>query len=213
MMPFEEYDAILWDFNGTLFDDVDACIASVNSLLAARGLPTVSDREEYHGVFGFPVIDYYKRLGFDLEHEDFDSIARVWVAEYDRHSASSELCRGAIGMLERFRTAGLRQYVISATEVGMLRRQLTELGLLHFFDAIHGLDNCHAGSKLGTALEWRRAHPDDRALFIGDTTHDAEVAHGIGADCLLCAAGHQSRATLQACPDCRVIDSLEDLIR
>jgi phosphoglycolate phosphatase-like HAD superfamily hydrolase len=33
-----------------------------------------------------------------------------------------------------------------------------------------------------------------RAVFIGDTTHDAEVARTLGVSCVLLSTGHQSRA-------------------
>lgn len=208
----QKYSAILWDFNGTLFDDVDAGIESVNVLLAARGLPIVPDREYYRSVFGFPVIDYYRRLGFDFEKESFADVAVEWVREYDRASASSGLCRGAEELLGYFRAASIPQYVISATEKTMLDRQLSELKISGYFADTYGLGDIHAGSKAAIAEKWRRAHKDDTALFIGDTTHDADVASLIGADCVLCAAGHQSRETLEACRGCTVVDSLEELL-
>ena len=37
---------ILWDWNGTLLNDTDICVASINELLQERNLPTLS-REEY----------------------------------------------------------------------------------------------------------------------------------------------------------------------
>lgn len=211
MKELEKYTAILWDFNGTLFDDVDAGIESVNVLLAARGLPQIPDREYYRSVFGFPVIDYYERLGFDFTKESFADVAVEWMKEYDRFSADSGLCRGAEELLRFFKEAGIPQYVISATEKTMLDRQLRELGISGYFAATYGLGDIHAGSKAAIAEGWRLEHPNDRALFIGDTTHDADVASLIGVDCVLCAAWHQSRKTLEACPG-EVIGSLEDII-
>lgn len=37
-------DTILWDWNGTLLDDVDAAVASMNDLLARHGKPLTSGR-------------------------------------------------------------------------------------------------------------------------------------------------------------------------
>ena len=61
------YTHIIWDFNGTLFDDVEAGINSVNDMLSERGLKTLEDKEDYRKVFKFPIIEYYKDLGFDFE--------------------------------------------------------------------------------------------------------------------------------------------------
>jgi phosphoglycolate phosphatase len=206
-----KYTDILWDFNGTILDDVDICINSVNLLLSERGLPTLDSIEAYHKVFGFPVIDYYKRLGFDFEKEDYEGvIAPTWMKEYLRQAPTAELCRGVRDALERFAAAGLRQTVISASETGMLTEQIRALGIYEFFDGIYGLDNINAGSKTARARQWREAHPDAVALFLGDTEHDADTARAIGADCVLVASGHQSAELLRR-SGCPVIHDLSEL--
>ena len=50
-------DTILWDWNGTLLDDVDVAVASMNDLLARHGKPLTS-REEYREMIDIPVINY-----------------------------------------------------------------------------------------------------------------------------------------------------------
>ena len=206
-----KYTDILWDFNGTILDDVDICINSVNLLLAERGLPTLDSVDAYHKVFGFPVIDYYKRLGFDFEKEDYEGvIAPTWMKEYLRQAPTAQLCTGVREALRRFAAAGLRQTVISASETGMLTEQIKALGIYDFFDSIYGLDNINAGSKTARARQWREAHPDAVALFLGDTEHDADTARAIGADCVLVASGHQPAELLRR-SGCPVISDLSEL--
>ena len=77
-----KYDCIVWDFNGTIMDDVQIGIESVNVLLKKRGLKTLDSREEYQSKFGFPIVDYYARLGFDFDKEPYSDIAVEWVNEY-----------------------------------------------------------------------------------------------------------------------------------
>ena len=57
---------VIWDFNGTILDDVAAGIASVNKMLSDRSLPTIKDKEHYRKIFRFPIIEYYRSLGFDF---------------------------------------------------------------------------------------------------------------------------------------------------
>ena len=45
------YTYCIWDFNGTILDDVELGMNSVNILLAERGIPTVPCREEYRKKF------------------------------------------------------------------------------------------------------------------------------------------------------------------
>ena len=59
-----------------------------------------------------------------------------------------------------------------------------------------GLDNIHAAGKTDIARAWRKNNPCAKALFIGDTIHDAEAARESGCDCVLFSGGHQSRDRL-----------------
>lgn len=207
-----KYTDILWDFNGTIFDDISAGIEAVNKLLRARNLPTLDSEEEYRSVFGFPIIDYYRKIGFDLEKESYkDVIAPEWVAEYLVRSESCTMRDGVKNAFELFRSNGLRQAVISATETNMLISQLKCLGIYEYFSDVRGLDNIQASSKVNVAKKWREENLLSRALFIGDTTHDAEVAEAIGADCVLIAGGHQSVETLRQCK-CAVLNDFCELI-
>ncbi len=206
------YTYILWDFNGTVFDDVCAGIKAVNKLLAKRGLPVLENEEKYRSVFGFPIRDYYVKLGFDLEKESYsDVIAPEWVAEYLVQSENCGLRKGVGEALDKFNEMGLRQTVISATETNMLISQLRGLGIYGYFEDVRGLDNIQASSKVGIAEKWRAENPDAVALFVGDTTHDAEVAKAIGADCVLVAGGHQPEEVLLEC-GVLVLDGFDSLV-
>lgn len=194
-----EYSHILWDFNGTLFDDVEACIGSENVLLARRGMPLIRDVGHYHSLFGFPIIDYYRRLGHDLERESYDDLAVEWVEQYIKLSGGCGLCAGARGLLDAFRARGTPQLILSATHIDMLRSQLRALDIDSYFSELLALDNINAHGKTHIALEWTARVRPENPVLIGDTTHDFETARAIGAECLLVEGGHQSRAALEKC--------------
>ncbi len=59
-------ELILWDWNGTLLDDVDLCVDALNRLLAEFGYPQRYDHDQYRAIFGFPIEEYYIRAGFDF---------------------------------------------------------------------------------------------------------------------------------------------------
>ena len=202
-----KYTHIVWDFNGTLFDDVDAGILSVNKMLGDRGLPRIESREAYRRVFKFPIIDYYRDLGFDFKAEPYAVLAPIWVELYNEYSQSSSLQAGAIEALEFFKEQSIPQILLSATELDMLKGQVRELKIGDYFSGIYGLDNIHAYSKKQLAVKWKEENPSAVPLFVGDTEHDAEVAEVVGAECVLIACGHQSRETLEKC-GCMICDDL-----
>jgi len=194
-----KYDCVIWDFNGTILDDVQVGIRSINRVLIPRGLPPIRSVEQYREVFDFPVEEYYRRLGLDLEKEDFKTVlAPLWVSYYNEECRTAPLFPGVRELNLAIRAAGMRQSILSASEKGMMTAQLRERGGDGWFDEVWGTDSIHAYGKQELARAWRAAHPGIRAVLIGDTTHDAETAGIVGADCLLVAAGHQSRKRLEA---------------
>lgn len=203
------YKQIIWDFNGTILDDVALTLEATNLLLDRYGKRRLADVDEYRAHFGFPVIDYYASIG--LERENFEHYADEWVALYEERAPRAGLYAGCAELLGYFKECGCTQYLLSATERKMLKRQLAPLGIEGYFDDLVGQDDTRAHGKLAAALEWSKKVKLDSALLIGDSLHDAEVAKALGADCVLLSCGHQSRERLEA-TGCRVFDSPESLL-
>ena len=65
-MKQNKYTHLIWDFNGTIMDDVKAGIDSVNQMLSERSLPIIPSVEAYRDIFDFPIEEYYRSLGFDF---------------------------------------------------------------------------------------------------------------------------------------------------
>ena len=193
----KKYDYVIWDFNGTLLNDVETGIWAVNKLLRERGLAEIAGVEHYRRIFRFPIIEYYKGLGFDFDSEPYEVLAPKWVELYLERVKTAELYPDVIEALDRIEGRGTKQIILSATELGMLEGQLEALGICSYFEEVLGLDNIHAGSKLSLAYDWRERHPDAKALLIGDTDHDVETAKALGSDCALICRGHQSREHLE----------------
>lgn len=192
------YTHVIWDFNGTILDDTDAAIQSENVLLSRRNMPLIESRAQYLDLFCFPVIEYYKKLGHDLEKESYDKLSVEWVEQYDKFSKLSPLHDGVAELLHKLRHGGAYQIILSATKQSMLIRQVEELGIKDYFDELLGLDNIYAHSKLELAKAWYNRTKPERAVLLGDTAHDYEAACEMGVDCILIAGGHQSRETLTA---------------
>ena len=208
-----KYTYCIWDFNGTIFDDVGASISAVNTLLAERGLKTLDSKDKYQEVFDFPIIDYYRRIGFDFDKEPYEVIAPLWVDLYLENSKKSGLFGDVISSLDFFEARGIKQSVLSASEKNMLIGQLRELGIYDRFEEIMGIDNIYAESKIALAKDWKQRHEGERALFIGDTTHDYETAEVLGADCYLISAGHQPEYKLRAAGEnVKIFPSLSALV-
>ena len=208
-----KYTHLIWDFNGTIFDDADAGIDAVNKMLSERGIAIIPSKERYKEIFDFPIKDYYRNLGFDFDKEPYEEVlAPMWVALYEENAEHSGLMPGVKETMARVRELGIDQSVLSACEIGMLERYLGRFGVREYLSVVFGLDNIHAKGKLDLAKDWNEMHKEAKALMVGDTTHDYQTAQALGADCVLFAGGHQSRAKLEAC-GCPVVDEIEEIIK
>lgn len=203
---------ILWDWNGTLLDDLDLSISIINELLAERELQTVS-KARYLEVFDFPVRDYYRRLGFDFNRDPFEIVGAEFIRRYELRRTEASLHTAARPTLQTLKERGYAQFVLSAYRQESLDSLLRHFEIQHFFDATIGSDNVYAHGKIEQGRTWMQERNADPRTFllIGDTRHDFEVAQAIGCPCLLIAAGHHPRPKLESL-GAPVLDSLEEII-
>ena len=199
---------IIWDFNGTILNDIQTGIDAVNVLLERYHKPRIESVDLYKKAFGFPVIDYYDSIG--LERENFSRYAPEWVTEYNLREPKAPIFTGVTAVMDYFAANGYPQYLLSATEREMLAKQVDRLGIRGYFAELIGQDTIEAHGKVGAAKLWAERVCPERPLFIGDTIHDYEVAKSIGADCVLLAWGHQDRGRLES-TGCRVFDTAADV--
>ena len=187
---------IIWDWNGTLLDDVAVCIECINALLRKNALPEFVDVEDYRRKFCFPVQDYYRKCGFDFEKTPFELLAREFIGLYRKASEGCALAPSALAALDEARKRGFRQILLSASKQDNLLRQVGAYPLGPYFSEILGIGHIYATSKADLAAEWMKMQsPEDRdVIMVGDSLHDYEVARSIGARCVLYTAGHQAIA-------------------
>lgn len=209
-----KYETVFWDWNGTIIDDLQASIDSVNALLMPRGLKTFATDDEYRNVFCFPVIDYYKKAGFDFKKEPFEILAAEYVDNYNALCRKCKVFPDIIAAVKSLKERGIRQIILSASERGGLIQWLSEIDILKYFDDVIGNDNIYAGGKADIALEWLSDNTFvniEKAVLVGDTTHDAEVAAAMGCDAVLIPRGHSSRKELEA-TGCVTVDDGDSLM-
>ena len=192
-------DHLLWDWNGTLLDDIDLCVDVMNGLLAEHALPRL-DRERYRGCFDFPVRSYYERLGFDLTGGRFEELGMRFIEGYYARVEECELHSGAAELLAQLAEAGIPMTILSASHTDAIQEVLARRGIDRHFVEVLGLDDHYAHGKEQIAEEWlsRSGADAERTLLIGDTLHDHEVAEVVGVQCVLVAHGHHPADRLRA---------------
>ena len=193
---------ILWDWNGTLLDDTQAALDTLNIMLARRGGMPIT-MEFYRDHFAFPVKPFYKSIGVCLENEDWDALAREYHDVYAEQP--KRLNPETVAALERVKAAGARQSIISALRQDLLEEITTRLGVAKYMDRICGVDNLDGFGKIDRARELISAlqppQPSQTSqtfILIGDSLHDKEVADALGVRCVLCGQGSHAAWRLRA---------------
>lgn len=183
---------VIWDWNGTLLDDTQAALDTLNAMLTRRGVEPIG-MDFYRATFAFPVRPFYVTIGLCRPGDDWDALAREYHEMYAAQK-TIRLNRDAVAALERVRACGVRQCVLSALRQDLLERDLARYGLTGFFRHVYGTDNLDGASKTDRARELLRVLSEQgvapgEIVMIGDALHDREVADALGVACVLTAQG------------------------
>ena len=194
-----KFKHIIWDWNGTLWDDTWLCVEINNHMLQRRGLPEITS-ETYREKLCFPVDQYYCQLGFDYSNDPYKLLAEEFIEEYTRRRFECDLQPGARGLIEALYRRNIPQTVLSAYQHETLLQAVAHFDLNRFFTDVIGLNDIYAAGKVENGKKYIAQLDLDpsEVLFVGDTLHDHEVADAMGVPCVLVACGHNSRARLDA---------------
>lgn len=188
----------VWDWNGTLLDDVGAALLSVNDILSRRQREPIT-LEQYYTYLDTPIRRFYEHL-FDLNQEDYEQILREFNEGYCRHIHQFGLMEGAKECLEKLSESGVEQVIISSSQQEQLCRHVEAFGVGRYFHAVLGAGDYYSASKVDRARDYfeGRHIAGSSIVVIGDSLHDFQMARALGASCLLLARGHQSRKDLES---------------
>ncbi len=200
---------VVWDWNGTLFDDVDVCVSIINNMLYDRQFGKEYTIEKYKEIFCFPIVEYYKNAGLNFDEESFEDLAQIWMDKYSTSSKSCGIHKGVISVLDNISQNGIKQIILSASQKENLIEQVNQFNIINYFDNLLGLDNIYAKSKVDIGQQWAIDNNIDcnEVILIGDTIHDYEVASKLNFECILIQNGHQSKKVLEKC-GCPVVEDI-----
>lgn len=200
---------IIWDWNGTIIDDVGIALAAVNDMLREQDRPEIT-LEEYRKAMDTPILRFYEQF-FDMEATDFDWIAERFQNYYEDHKDQLRLHEGVEYLLESCRQRGCHQIILSSSATRIIQFYAKLFDVADYFEAVLGADDLLAAGKIERAVDYFEQNkiPKEETVMIGDSVHDFEVSQTLGIDCILMSGGHQDLQSLQAC-GCPVITSFQD---
>jgi phosphoglycolate phosphatase-like HAD superfamily hydrolase len=180
---------LVWDWNGTLLDDLALVVAATNASLATAGGPVVT-AEEHRRDFRRPVSDYYSGvLGRPVTAAEFVVLDRAFHETYRRGLLD---CALAADAREAIASWPGTQSLLSMWFHDELVPEVTRRGLVDRLLRIDGLRQSVGGHRKAPYLAEHLAGlsvDPSRCVLVGDSVDDAHAAEAVGAACVLYAGG------------------------
>ncbi|GGY51222.1 HAD family hydrolase [Streptomyces tanashiensis] len=204
---------LVWDWNGTLLDDIGAVIGATNAAFAELGLESIT-LERYRELYTVPVPKFYERLMGRLPtDEEWTVMDGAFHRHYWERAESCGLTIGAAQLLAARQESGLTQSLLSLAPHTELIPLVRRHGIAERFVRMDGRPDASTDGKSGHMVRHLAALevPAERVVVIGDAADDALAAAHVGARAVLYTGGSHSRASL-ARVGVPVVDSLEEAV-
>lgn len=187
---------LVWDWNGTLFDDFALVVEATDESLRQLGLPGVTEAR-YRELYCRPLTDFYARIaGRALDEDEWRAADHGFHALYEARMRRCGLAVDALRLLEAWSAGGRTQSLLSMWGHEELTAFTAELGIARRFARVDGSLGARGGSKrdglvrhLAALREIGIAPEPASVALIGDSLDDAHAAAAVGARCVLVATG------------------------
>ena len=189
---------VVWDWNGTLFDDLDVVVESVSRSIVRYGLEPI-DAEEYRNHFTRPVRRFYDSLfGRPVSDMEWEDLNNTYHDLYHASVHNARLAGDARASLERVSELGWTQSLLSMSTHSELTKLVDQHGIRPFFRSVSGLSSANGDLK----VNYLRRHLDnqnlkpEQVIVVGDTPDDHAAAVEVGARSVAFDGGSHHRQVL-----------------
>ncbi|MEU8528661.1 HAD family hydrolase [Streptomyces sp. NPDC048629] len=206
---------LVWDWNGTLLDDIHAVIGATNAAFEELGLEAIT-LERYRELYTVPVPKFYERLMGRLPTDaEWVVMDDAFHKHYWARADACGLTAGAAELLAERQAAGRTQSLLSLAPHDRLIPIVRRHGIEERFVRVDGRVDASTAGKAEHMVRHLRALGSgvspERVVVIGDAADDAVAAAHVGAKAVLFTGGSHSRASL-ARVGVPVVDSLAEAV-
>jgi phosphoglycolate phosphatase len=210
-MDCEMINSIIWDWNGTVLNDVDNNVNAVNMILQKRNLAVIS-KEEYRRKIKIPIKQFYNDIGLKInDSETYNLITNDYWEYYNMgYKNNTKINDDIENILNELKRNGITNYLLSATQHDKLIKQVNDKGMEIYFKEIIGNNNYEVKSKFERAQELIKKEnlKVNNTILVGDMINDYELAEELGVKCILYSNGHQE---IKIEKDKNIINNFEEI--
>lgn len=206
-----KYRLLVFDWDGTIIDSARTIAECIR--LAARDVGLeVPTMEQASHVIGLGLHDALRLAVPALTAEGTSEFVERYRQHFRAREDSMALFGGMRALLELLHGERLLGIATGKSRRG-LDRSLDATGLKPFFRASRCADEAHPKPHPAMLLELidELEVPAQRALMIGDTSHDLEMARAAGVDALAVTYGAHAEEGLRSCQPRDCVASVREL--
>jgi phosphoglycolate phosphatase-like HAD superfamily hydrolase len=189
---------LVWDWNGTLLDDLKLVVDATNVCLATVGGPVIT-AEDHRRDFRRPILDYYAHvLARPVDEVEFQLLDDAFHDAYRDRIDEVQLAPDALAAMGKWPGT---QSLLSMFFHDELLVEVERHGLSARLVRVDGLPGTVGGHRKATFLERHlKALELDPAnvVLIGDSVDDGDAARAVGASAVLYAGGFTDSGLLEA---------------
>jgi phosphoglycolate phosphatase len=184
------YDLVVFDWDGTLMDSTRLIASCLQAACRDVGAPVPTESDALF-VIGLNLADTFRRVVPGLDEQGQRQLAERYRHHFLAREHEAPLYTGVRDMLEELHAGGKRLAVATGKARRGLERALDSTGLRAWFEATRCADEGFAKphpDMLLMLLDITGVEPQ-RAVMVGDTTHDLELAANARVDAVAVSYG------------------------
>jgi len=189
-MKPKRFELLIFDWDGTLMDSAGVIAACIQAASRDMNLP-IPSREAASHVIGLGLREALEHLFPDLPEEQHPVLADHYRRHFLGEDHEIPLFDGARELIEELHARGFQLAVATGKARRGLDRVFAHTGLAPYFHASRTADETFSKphpAMIEELLEELTIAPD-RALMIGDTSHDLDMARNAGVASLAAGFG------------------------
>jgi len=208
----KRYDLLIFDWDGTLLDSAGVIVACIQQASADLGW-AVPSREAASHIIGLGLKEAVQALFPDKPESDYPLLVERYRYHYLAQDHEIPLFEGARELIRELHDRGFTLAVATGKARRGLARAFEHSGLEPYFHASRTADETFSKPHPAMIHELldELMVPPGRALMIGDTSHDLEMARNAGIDALAAGYGAHPPESLAAYNPVALCTSFSDL--
>ncbi|MEM9468636.1 MAG: HAD hydrolase-like protein [Pseudomonadota bacterium] len=186
----------VFDWNGTLFNDMEATHIATNACLNFFDVPPITLEEEQE-TFTFPLIHFYEKMGISADKylKHAEEVGELFHGVYNTHKENCSLAEGAIEFLEWLKKEDIPCIILSNHVQATLENDIARFDIQHYFENISGNVNpatiIQGKNKIKRLQAYmaENGYKPENSFIIGDSHEEPELARHMNMLCLSISGG------------------------